>query len=250
VNAGFYVTRGRVDDNLSLSRAIGDHKYKKNEKLTPQEQCITAFPEVMIKRIREDDEVIVIACDGIWDCMSSEEVVKHVRSKLTEIEETREVRQTADRDNGGAALDQRPEGTKLSRICEGLFPECLCEDPEKRGSATDNMTLMIVQLGPRIRTLRADTRPNTEIRGDYRIAALFPIRYTEASDCGDHMQPHASDCGDHMQPHASGCRHNVGGHYRRRRGSTRLTRRRIFSKFPRKGNRPRETLSQAAADCP
>ena len=35
--AGGYVSEGRVNDNLNLTRAIGDLEYKKNKKLKPEE---------------------------------------------------------------------------------------------------------------------------------------------------------------------------------------------------------------------
>jgi len=35
--AGGYVSDGRVNDNLNLSRAIGDLEYKKNQNLKPEE---------------------------------------------------------------------------------------------------------------------------------------------------------------------------------------------------------------------
>jgi len=47
IKAGFSVNaEGRIDGNLNLSRSIGDLRYKKNKKLKPHEQAITAFPEV------------------------------------------------------------------------------------------------------------------------------------------------------------------------------------------------------------
>jgi serine/threonine protein phosphatase PrpC len=47
IKAGFSVNgEGRIDGNLNLSRSIGDLRYKKNKKLKPQDQAITAFPEV------------------------------------------------------------------------------------------------------------------------------------------------------------------------------------------------------------
>ena len=37
----------RVNGNLNLSRAIGDLKYKGNDKLAPAEQIITAQPDIV-----------------------------------------------------------------------------------------------------------------------------------------------------------------------------------------------------------
>ena len=54
--AGGYVSDGRVNDNLNLSRAIGDLEYKKNKTLKPEEQIISGFPDVVIQeRDAEND---------------------------------------------------------------------------------------------------------------------------------------------------------------------------------------------------
>lgn len=44
--AGGYVNEGRINDNLNLSRAIGDLEYKKNSNLKPEEQIISAEPDI------------------------------------------------------------------------------------------------------------------------------------------------------------------------------------------------------------
>ena len=59
-------TDGRVNGGLNVSRAIGDHFYKKNSCLPLAEQMITAMPDVRIRDISDEDEFIVLACDGIW----------------------------------------------------------------------------------------------------------------------------------------------------------------------------------------
>ncbi|CAN0330950.1 unnamed protein product, partial [Discosporangium mesarthrocarpum] len=65
---------GRVNGNLNLSRSIGDLKYKGNKSLPPEDQIISAQPDVQKVDIEEEDLFILIACDGVWDCMSSQEV--------------------------------------------------------------------------------------------------------------------------------------------------------------------------------
>lgn len=51
--------------NLALSRAIGDFVFKKNNSLTPEQQIITANPDVTEHQITDDDEFLVLACDGM-----------------------------------------------------------------------------------------------------------------------------------------------------------------------------------------
>lgn len=62
--AGGFVDFGRVNGNLALSRAIGDFEFKKSADLPPEAQIVTAFPEVSVHEISDDDEFLVIACDG------------------------------------------------------------------------------------------------------------------------------------------------------------------------------------------
>jgi protein phosphatase 2C family protein 2/3 len=62
--AGGFVDFGRVNGNLALSRAIGDFEFKKSAELSPEQQIVTAFPDVTVHEITEDDEFLVVACDG------------------------------------------------------------------------------------------------------------------------------------------------------------------------------------------
>lgn len=62
--AGGFVDFGRVNGNLALSRALGDFEFKKSHQLAPEQQIVTAYPDVTIHDISEDDEFVVVACDG------------------------------------------------------------------------------------------------------------------------------------------------------------------------------------------
>lgn len=48
--------------------------YKVDESLSPEEQMITADPELQTLEITDEDEFIVLACDGVWNSLSSQEV--------------------------------------------------------------------------------------------------------------------------------------------------------------------------------
>lgn len=54
-----------MNGNLALSRAIGDFEFKKSADLPPEQQIVTALPDVTTHELGEDDEFLVIACDGM-----------------------------------------------------------------------------------------------------------------------------------------------------------------------------------------
>lgn len=121
-SAGGYVSWGRVNGNLALSRAIGDFEFKRTFELPVEQQIVTAFPEVLEKDILEgEDEFLVLACDGIWDCLSSQDVVDIVRRSVA-------------------------NGKELKDICEDLMDRCLAPDSDTGGIGCDNMTVCVVAL--------------------------------------------------------------------------------------------------------
>ncbi|KIW27248.1 uncharacterized protein PV07_07004 [Cladophialophora immunda] len=119
--AGGFVDFGRVNGNLALSRAIGDFEFKKSADLSPEQQIVTAFPDVITHEVSSDDEFLVIACDGIWDCQSSQAVVEFVRR--------------------GVAAKQ-----ELHLICENMMDNCLASNSETGGVGCDNMTMIVIGL--------------------------------------------------------------------------------------------------------
>lgn len=120
--AGGYIDFGRVNGNLALSRALGDFEFKKNSALGPEQQIITADPDVTCHEITEDDEFLVLACDGIWDCLTSQQVIDIVRYEIS----------------------QRKE---LGEITEMICDHCLAPDTSSRiGIGCDNMTVLIVAI--------------------------------------------------------------------------------------------------------
>lgn len=56
-----------MNGNLALSRAIGDFEFKKSAELSPEKQIVTAYPDVEVHELTEEDEFLVLACDGEWD---------------------------------------------------------------------------------------------------------------------------------------------------------------------------------------
>lgn len=75
--AGGFVEEGRVNGIIAISRAIGDWEYK-NQSWKPEENMVTAFPEVVVEQLKTEHDFMIIACDGIWDCLTSQEAVDFV----------------------------------------------------------------------------------------------------------------------------------------------------------------------------
>lgn len=120
--AGGFVEFGRVNGNLALSRAFGDFDFKRNSNIIAEKQIVTADPDIIDRQLVEDDEFIVLACDGIWDCMSNQEVVNYVRQQIIAT-------------NGD-----------LSKISEMIMTKCLAPTCHLGSYGCDNMTVIIVAL--------------------------------------------------------------------------------------------------------
>ncbi|KAL5008548.1 hypothetical protein ScPMuIL_014129 [Solemya velum] len=80
--AGGSVMIQRVNGSLAVSRALGDFEYKNVEGMGPCEQLVSPEPEIFLEPRSEDDEFLVLACDGIWDVMSNDELCDFVRSRM------------------------------------------------------------------------------------------------------------------------------------------------------------------------
>lgn len=79
-----YVIDGRINGNLRISRAIGDLDYKKNSDLKVSEQLIIAVPEIKTRTLSSDDEMLVIGCDGIWECLTNQNICDFLQEKIKE----------------------------------------------------------------------------------------------------------------------------------------------------------------------
>jgi protein phosphatase 2C family protein 2/3 len=58
--------------------------FKKNEKKSPEEQIVSCLADVETRAVNDELEFVLLACDGIWDVMSNEEVVDFVRGRIAE----------------------------------------------------------------------------------------------------------------------------------------------------------------------
>ncbi|KAK3529098.1 hypothetical protein QTP70_016530, partial [Hemibagrus guttatus] len=115
-NAGGSVMIQRVNGSLAVSRALGDYDYKCVDGKGPTEQLVSPEPEVFeIPRVPDEDEFVVLACDGIWDVMSNEDLCDFVRSRLEVCDD-------------------------LENVCNSVVDTCL-----HKGSR-DNMSVVLVCL--------------------------------------------------------------------------------------------------------
>ena len=82
-----WISNGRVKGNLNLTRGFGDLEYKQNKNLKPEEQMITADPDIKIIDYSKDIDFVIIGCDGIWDCLSNQEACDFVCKAAKQIPE-------------------------------------------------------------------------------------------------------------------------------------------------------------------
>ena len=138
--AGGTVKSKRVDGDLAVSRAFGDFIYKGDCERPYNEQKITVEPDILLyPRDIQNDEFIVLACDGIWDVATSNQCSEFVQSLLADGE------------------------TNFAAICEEAIDICF-----ERGSR-DNMTMMLVAL-PGIRADRSGAAVIQNALWGYRTA--------------------------------------------------------------------------------
>ncbi|KAL2264882.1 hypothetical protein VTJ83DRAFT_7392 [Remersonia thermophila] len=183
--AGGFVDFGRVNGNLALSRAIGDFEFKKSADLGPEQQIVTAYPDVVVHDMTDDDEFLVIACDGIWDCQSSQAVIEFVRR--------------------GIAAKQ-----ELDKICENMMDNCLASNSETGGVGCDNMTMIIVGF------LKGRTKEEWYEEIARRVAAgdgpCAPPEYAEFRGPGVHHNFDDSDSGYDLDDQKNVKTFGIGGY--------------------------------------
>ncbi|KAH8670874.1 phosphatase 2C-like domain-containing protein [Xylariales sp. PMI_506] len=183
--AGGFVDFGRVNGNLALSRAIGDFEFKKSAELAPEQQIVTAYPDVVVHELSDDDEFLVLACDGIWDCQSSQAVVEFVRR--------------------GIAAKQ-----DLDKICENMMDNCLASNSETGGVGCDNMTMIVIGfLRGKSKEAWYEEVANRVAKGDGPCA---PPEYAEFRGPGVHHNFDDSDGGYDVDSDSKSKSFGIGGY--------------------------------------
>jgi protein phosphatase 1G len=117
-----WISEGRVKGNLNLTRGFGDLEYKQNKNLKPEEQMITANPDIKVIDFSSDIDFVIIGCDGIWDCLKNQEACDFVSKRLKE-----------------------KSDIKISQIIEEMLDTIVAKDLyNESGVGCDNMTCIVV----------------------------------------------------------------------------------------------------------
>ncbi|CAM38551.1 protein phosphatase 2C-like protein [Leishmania braziliensis MHOM/BR/75/M2904] len=101
--------------SLAVTRAIGDAGFKLPKYTDGKPSGVIAVPETSVTRLTDDDEFLVIGCDGLWDVMTYAEVVDFCYQRFE-------------------------EGVPAQCIAEELAQAALMK------GSTDNVTAMLVHL--------------------------------------------------------------------------------------------------------
>lgn len=113
--------------NLSLSRAVGDRFAK---------PAVSGEAEIKIFPVREEDDFVVLASDGLWDVMTSDQVVEYVNMKLDAMIPSGKLGE------GAGDIARRLKDVRRKNMSRYVATEAL-----KRGSG-DNICVVIVWLKP------------------------------------------------------------------------------------------------------
>uniref|UniRef100_A0A1D1XJ46 protein-serine/threonine phosphatase n=1 Tax=Anthurium amnicola TaxID=1678845 RepID=A0A1D1XJ46_9ARAE len=140
LKAGGFIHAGRVNGSLNLARAIGDMEFKQNKFLPADKQIVTANPDINIVELCDDDDFIVLACDGIWDCMTSQQLVDFIHEHIN-------------------------AENRLSAVCERVLDRCLAPSTVS-GEGCDNMTMILVQFKKPINKDTGETEEPSHIISD------------------------------------------------------------------------------------
>lgn len=124
MNAGGQILNERVNGQLAISRAFGDHQLK--APALPQD-VVSNEPDVTSTVLTEGDYFVVVACDGLWDVILDQESVNLVLQGLQAFRDLQ--------------LTQSPAQTAIAEVLARM----LVEEALARGTS-DNVTCMVIFL--------------------------------------------------------------------------------------------------------
>lgn len=177
-NGGF-VMNNRVNGILALSRAFGDFNFKMHSSIlngggpagarsgdrlmaSPEKYQVIAIPDIIIHQLTPEDEFLVLACDGIWDCLTPNELIKSIRHLIS-------------------------LGKNLEEVIEIILDRCINMADAATGVGFDNMTMLIVPLFAITPT--ASSKASVVVSDVASVAASIPSSQISV----DHTSPARSN---------------------------------------------------------
>ena len=85
------------------------------------------MPDITKRERHEDDDFVVVACDGVWDALTSHECGEYVRE----------------------FVEKREKDTRKSELVEGLFEDIIAldvDDAENIDGSSDNMSVILIEF--------------------------------------------------------------------------------------------------------
>eukprot|EP00760_Papus_ankaliazontas_P026141 PhM_4_TR3009/c1_g4_i1/m.37810 len=157
--------------SLGVSRAIGDIGFKLDEFTDGKQSGVIADADTRCLPLHPTDAFLIMACDGLWDVMNYEDVVRMCAAMLK-------------------------NGTSTQEITDALVAEAL-----KRGS-TDNVTCLFLQL-----TVPASPRGNllSPDGSDGNVEGINRVH----SDVGDDATTPKDGSRQQTQQHIDGHQHTL-----------------------------------------
>ena len=135
IDAGGFVMYDRVNGELAMSRALGDFQYK-DVKVPQDKQMVTCYPDISVHERSSADQVMCLACDGVWDVMSNSEAVLYLTEIIPRSNSSGDKNDDNDDGDGrGVKTDE-----KAIDLAESLIKLAL------QAGSTDNLSAVIVKL--------------------------------------------------------------------------------------------------------
>ena len=110
--AGGFITNERVSGMLAITRSLGDAELK---------EFVSGNPFTSAIDLTEDDELVILACDGVWDVISDQEACEFVKSQM------------------------QKEAEKSNRLDPNRLAEALVDLAMNQGSS-DNISVIVILL--------------------------------------------------------------------------------------------------------
>ncbi len=123
--SGGFIIKDRVEGILGVARSFGDFTYKQIKKgAKVKDPVISVVPNISTFDIKEGVEFLVLATDGIWDVMTSQQVVDFILARVRRF-------------------------VPLQSICDDLISECkvpFCTGAIPGGLAQQDNTTVVIGI--------------------------------------------------------------------------------------------------------